>query len=115
MAIRLISESKKLKEGKLREITKNERYLYNSLEDFSDGSKPLIYSTDKYDLLVWENTEAEYFEVLLVPDEEDDTHEYFKEFKTKKGAVRYAESIINKLDNAKSISDAALDLDFNVR
>ena len=113
MAIRLISESKKLKEGKLREITKNERYLY-SLEDFSDGSKPLIYSTDEYDLLVCEDREAEYFEVLLVSNEEDDTHEYFKEFKTKKGAVRYAESIINKLDNAKSIHDAALDLDFNV-
>lgn len=113
MAIRLIRESKKLKEGKLREITKNERYLY-SLEDFSDGSKPLIYSTDEYDLLVCEDTEAKYFEVLLVPSEEDDAHEYFKEFKTKKGAVRYAESIIDKLNNYESVSDAALDLDFNV-
>lgn len=108
MAIRLIKESKKLKEGKLREITKNERYLY-SLEDFSDGSKPLIYSTNDYDLLAFEDPEAECFEVLIV---DGDSNEYFKEFKTKKGAVRYAESIISKLDSAKSIHDAARDLDF---
>ena len=42
-------------------------------------------------------------------------HEYYKEFKTKKGAVKYAETVINQIGKYDSVSDAALALDFKLR
>lgn len=99
-------------ENKLREFTKSDFYMYGC-ELFQDGSRPLIYSSDNYDVVVCsaygpnveENNKCE---VLI----EDEDHEYYKIFKNKKAAVRYAELIINKLNNTKSIYDTALDLGF---
>ena len=109
MAIRILESIKT--EGKLREFGKTDYYSYD-VSDFSDGSKPLIYSSEEYELIVSQNEyEDNRVEVVV----EDEYHEYYKAFKTKKGAVRYAESIIDKLDSSDSISDTLLDLDFNLR
>lgn len=102
-------------ENKLREFTKGDFYMYGC-ELFQDGSRPLIYSSDNYDLVVCSacgpnEEEDDRCEVLI----EDENHEYYKIFKNKKAAVRYAELIINKLNNTKSISDTALDLNFKLR
>lgn len=105
MAIKILSE------GKLREFGKTDYYGYDA-SDFSDGSKPLIYSSEEYDLIIAQDEyEDNRVEVVVV----DEDHEYYKAFKTKKGAVKYAESIINKLDSSKSISDTLLGLNFKLR
>lgn len=102
-------------ENKLREFTKGDFYMYGC-ELFQDGSRPLIYSSDNYDIVVCSacgpnDEESNKCEVLI----EDDMHEYYKEFKTKKGAVRYAETVINQIGKYDSVSDAALALDFKLR
>lgn len=99
-----------VKEGKLREFTKTDYYGYD-VGPFEDGSEPLIYSSDDYELIVAQNEYDSRVEVVV----EDEDYEYYKPFKTKKGAVRYAESIINKLDSSKSISDTLLELNFKLR
>lgn len=98
-----------VKEGKLREFTKTDYYGYD-VGPFEDGSKPLIYSSDDYELIVAQVDENEVDVVVA-----DEDHEYYKPFKTKKGAVRYAEQVINKLDNSESISDSLLQMNFKLR
>lgn len=98
-----------IEEGKLREFTKTDYYGYD-VGPFDDGSKPLIYSSDEYELIVAQVDENEV-DIVVV----DEDYEYYKPFKTKKGAVRYAEQVINKLDNSESISDSLLRLNFKLR
>lgn len=97
-------------ENHLRKFNSDDYYNYNYDEnDFSNEDKPLIYSSTNYDIIVI--SEGSNYEVLI----DNDYHEYYKVFKNKKAAVRYAELIIDKLNNSKSTSKTALELGFKSR
>ena len=100
----IIKESTELKEGKLKEFINDD---FNRL--FDDGTKPLIFSEDNYDVVVYQEHKNGPYQVLI----EAEYYEYYKNFKTKKGAVKYAETIINQIDKYDSATDAAIALGFN--
>lgn len=102
MAIRLISESKKLKEGKLREFSKSDKLGYQGAEPLPSGKGPLIAYGETADVIVAGDGDDEIFvQIILVDDGSYGDLEYYKIEQTEESAISMGEKIAKYLDSKK--------------
>lgn len=100
MAIRLIKESKKLKEGKLREFTKTDYYTYSEAEKLPSGKEPLTASGEYGDIVVSGDDENANVQIFIGDGENDKAYETVDKELSEKDAIEIGEKLAKYLDSS---------------